>query len=635
MGVACRAHDSVSGGTVEKPRVPPPGGLPDLVAAYQRYHRQLLAQCMAIVRQREDAEDAVQETFARATAQGSRLSGELLPYLSTVARNVCIDMLRQRKRCGPEIDQEHPDHRRGPEPDAVDRFLIEQTLLKLSTRDRVLLAHTYAGFAYEEISHRTGLSAKAVSVAIARARAHSRRVAAAVASVLLPVGVRRFLQRGSRILNSSPQVATAAVAGFEQGGLLAASLIVGLVTLGPGGAVVTHTARAALMVARPGGTSVALGGSNHLSAAVGAAPSGSSTMGAHPGRSSGGAPPAALDLAFSSVPGHQARQQDTIFQTMTPSPQFASDETIYASGNVLRGCANPSGCPALFRSQDGGSSWTQWNGVFGYLGGRVILPATYPQDPDIYVQSPAGLQRAAGGRGTLATVVPVAAPAAPVPASTTDDTEIAVASSTIEIYSARTGLVTPGPTFPAGVLADDMAFVDATHVVVTGHRQLPTLDGVVLLCTLGDACRQTEDFTGQTLLVGATPSAGAAGVTVVYSAQHVYVSNDGGASYAAASIPAGLSVSAVSAGEVRSGGGVLAVAAYSYGAAGKLRSSVLLSANGAPFAEVPSLPAPQVELDSLLVLPGRLLAALSELDASNRAGLRCSTDGGGSWRTAC
>lgn len=636
MGVALRAHDPVSGGTEEQPGVLAPACSPDLVAAYTRYSPQLFAYCMAILRHRDDAEDAVQETFARAAAQGDRLTGDLLPFLTTVARNVSIDMIRQRKRRGPEIDDEHPDHRRGPEPCAVDRFLVEQTWRMLSSRDRLLLAHSFAGFAYEEISRRTGLSAKSVSVGITRAREHSRKAAAAVASVVLPLGVRRLLMRGSRAAQANPHLAGAALTGFEQGSLLAATLIVGVVgtAAASAGGAPAHPALTAAVLSSD--SSLALnqptGGApptRVLAAQPPGTPSADRRL-AGPATSPG---TAVVGTALANVPGHSATQQDMLVYSMTASPSYAQDRTIYATGAVVAGCPVASGCPAVFRSQDGGTTWTQL-AALGFAGGRVVLPASYPADPSIYVQGPTGLQRAAGDGSSFAPVVPGAVVAAAVPGAPPSGTEIALASTSIEVYSAQTGLVTPGAALPAGYVANDIAFTDATHMLVTAYRQSPGMDGIVLVCTLGGTCQQTAEYPAE-LSIGATPLTPGSALTAVYSAEHLYVSRDGGASFATAPLPAGVGVSAVSVGPGPSGAGVLGVATFGYDATGAARSAVYTSSDAARFAEVAALPAPRVELDTLLLLPGRMLAGLAAFDGEDHVGVRCSTDAGRSWRSSC
>jgi RNA polymerase sigma factor (sigma-70 family) len=604
---------------------------PDLVAAYEKHFQQLFAYCMAILRHRDDAEDAVQETFARATAQHHKLEGELLPYLTTVARNISIDMIRQRRRRGPEIDAEHPDGSRGPEPRAVDRYMLEKTWQMLSTRDRLLLAHSFAGFAYDEISRRTGLSPKSVSVGICRAREHSRTAATAVASLLIPAFLKRLVDR-VRNAAANPQAASAALTGLEQGGVLVASVLVGLVGATSSGIVSPVPHSASLLAGRPSipveGFAAPLGAGHTLAPeAAPAAGGGRSTPHSTVAPIGAGADPVAAALA--PLPGHQGGQQDTGVYSMTPSPQYAQDHTIFASGEVFNGCLAASACPALFRSQDGGAGWTQLP-AGGYSGGSVILPAAWPADPTLFVTGPAGLQRSDDGGKTFVTVVPYPAPAAVVPGLPAGQTEVVVASSPLAVYLSQQHTVLPGPTLPAGVVADDVAFTDAGHLLVTGHRSAPSLGGVVALCDRSGSCSEVLDTPGEVLHVGTTPLSSGQNLSVVWSAERLYASRDGGASFVPAALPAGEQVSAA-----WFGGGRLVVATYRREASGALHSSLLASADAWSFQPLGSAPVPGVVVGSLLPLGDRMLAGLLAPDAQHHVGMRCTIDGGRSWQPAC
>ncbi|UUY01754.1 sigma-70 family RNA polymerase sigma factor [Svornostia abyssi] len=66
---------------------------------FEAHHRGLLAFCRQIVRSREDAEDAVQHTFAAAhrTLRADDRPMQLRAWLYTVARHRCLSILRQRR----------------------------------------------------------------------------------------------------------------------------------------------------------------------------------------------------------------------------------------------------------------------------------------------------------------------------------------------------------------------------------------------------------------------------------------------------------------------------------------------------------------------------------------------------------
>ena len=68
-------------------------------AIYDRHHRALLGFCRHMLGTREEAEDALQQTFLRAhgalAARGA--PAELRPWLFTIARNCCLTMLSARR----------------------------------------------------------------------------------------------------------------------------------------------------------------------------------------------------------------------------------------------------------------------------------------------------------------------------------------------------------------------------------------------------------------------------------------------------------------------------------------------------------------------------------------------------------
>jgi RNA polymerase sigma factor (sigma-70 family) len=75
---------------------------------YDRYHRQLLAFCRHMLRSREDAEDALQQTFASAFRALPRNDqpAHLKAWLYTIARNRSLTVLRDRREhASEEVDK--------------------------------------------------------------------------------------------------------------------------------------------------------------------------------------------------------------------------------------------------------------------------------------------------------------------------------------------------------------------------------------------------------------------------------------------------------------------------------------------------------------------------------------------------
>lgn len=68
-------------------------------AVYERHHRGLLSFCRHMLSNREEGEDAVQQTFlaAHRSLVGSTKEIQLKPWLYSIARNRCLSMLRARR----------------------------------------------------------------------------------------------------------------------------------------------------------------------------------------------------------------------------------------------------------------------------------------------------------------------------------------------------------------------------------------------------------------------------------------------------------------------------------------------------------------------------------------------------------
>ena len=98
---------------------------------YDKYHDLMRTEAFRQLGDRDDAEDAVQESFYRFFTYRARFNPDrdsLRPYLMTILRNVCKDIYRRRvgRDCGPR--DEHL-----PEPAAPE---AEEPLLRSDEREQ-------------------------------------------------------------------------------------------------------------------------------------------------------------------------------------------------------------------------------------------------------------------------------------------------------------------------------------------------------------------------------------------------------------------------------------------------------------------------------------------------------------------
>ena len=125
---------------------------------YHRYVRSVFGLAMQRLRDRERAEDAVQEMFAavwRSAGSYKPERGAAAPWLYTIARNAVVDRLRARD----ELPVEPPDIT-SDEPGPADRaetswvsWRVHRALETLSEREREVLELAYwSGLSQSEVA---------------------------------------------------------------------------------------------------------------------------------------------------------------------------------------------------------------------------------------------------------------------------------------------------------------------------------------------------------------------------------------------------------------------------------------------------------------------------------------------------
>lgn len=142
---------------------------------YERYHQRLYGYCYSVLRDRDDAYDALQSTLLRAFAalrRGQR-DAPLRPWLFRIAHNEAISLIGRRRAV-----REPADTPESCVPSAEDRAgerarlaLLVADLRQLSERERsVLLMRELSGLSHRDIAVALGISIHTVKHALFAAR---------------------------------------------------------------------------------------------------------------------------------------------------------------------------------------------------------------------------------------------------------------------------------------------------------------------------------------------------------------------------------------------------------------------------------------------------------------------------------
>ncbi len=142
--------------------------------ALDEFEGALIGYATSILRDRERARDAAQDTFIKLYGQDpERVEGGLKPWLFAVCRNRCRDILRKEKRMT-ELDEQQaaalPDESADPSGDAERREQhgeVLRFLERLPENQREVIRLKFQGeMSYKEIAEVTQLSVSNVGFLI-------------------------------------------------------------------------------------------------------------------------------------------------------------------------------------------------------------------------------------------------------------------------------------------------------------------------------------------------------------------------------------------------------------------------------------------------------------------------------------
>src|SRR5579884_1866038 len=161
----------------------------DFAALYEKYRRPIHSYIYRLLGSQEDANDVTQEVFIRAYSSWNELYDHehLSPWLYRIATNLCVDLLRRRKRISwwplvrrtPGQQFEHATEEEasylpldsGGIPEVFERDHIRLALAKLPEDYAIVLVLNAAqGLSYQDIATIVGISPNAAATRISRAK---------------------------------------------------------------------------------------------------------------------------------------------------------------------------------------------------------------------------------------------------------------------------------------------------------------------------------------------------------------------------------------------------------------------------------------------------------------------------------
>lgn len=134
------------------------------------FYNSITAVAYSVLGDHHLAEDAAQETFAKALKSLGQLktSDKFAPWLAQICRNVAADMARTKGRYVSAPHPERLEDKSNPQP---DHSLIHQAIVSLAQPDRELIVmRYYNALSHQQMSQMLGLSTSAVNNRLLRAK---------------------------------------------------------------------------------------------------------------------------------------------------------------------------------------------------------------------------------------------------------------------------------------------------------------------------------------------------------------------------------------------------------------------------------------------------------------------------------
>ncbi len=603
-----------------------PGQAPDPERFFADHYLPVMRLCMRHLGDENDAEDAAQEVFRRAVQRSAELRGDPLPWLITVARNICRDELRRRngRAAAPVEDTSPADPAVNPERVVVGELFVRELLGRLTPAERrVVAARVYDGATGADAAQALGVSSSTTRVLLARARHKLRRYLEEGQAVfaLLPALGARSLHSLRRHLLERPWAGEAGAALA----LPAALLVTAMMTPALEAPTPAHPLPT---LATLGPSAASLHDTHALGASV-AADNNALVRRQSPGTTRSTAPPAPPNSGGSTLlPSFTPTLDSSMPLDIEPSPNYSQDHTVLMLGES--GTCNPPYCTQLYRSADGGATWT-YVGAPGLAGLVLVLPPASFAQGTFYAWNALGLEMTTNGGATFVNAMPSVGG---YPAAAPAWSNLGVLVSNDELWQVSNGQ-TPKPLslFNGGESA-----IGAPLTVPDGHggaRILQPVSDSIAKQTMVLSCTRTCStatelpfYSTRTAVIASPNEATDHTVYAVGYGSWIVVSHDDGQTFGPR-----FPLVATQLIAVPHNGGRRLVALVQEGTNWAMRTS---DDDGMTWQEVtldPNLNAVDNAMRISSLSSGRMIASLQRRDRPDRFAFACSIDGG--YWTSC
>ena len=158
----------------------------DIQALYERYGHIVYRRCLSILRDQEDAYDAMQEVFMRLIKHADQFRGEASPltWLYRTSTNLCLNRIRDSRARARKLAEPDPAATALPGMGRTsttapeDRHLVASLLHEADERTRAIIVYYFLDeMTLEEVSRMVGMSVPTIRKHIRRfQRKASKRV---------------------------------------------------------------------------------------------------------------------------------------------------------------------------------------------------------------------------------------------------------------------------------------------------------------------------------------------------------------------------------------------------------------------------------------------------------------------------